>query len=75
MVKNSITLDINHKSDTPKYQQIVNAINEAISKNLLQKGSALPSVNNICKSNQLSRDTVFKAYSILKDNKVILCIL
>lgn len=71
MVKNSITLDINHKSDTPKYQQIVNAINEAISKNLLQKGSALPSVNNICKSNQLSRDTVFKAYSILKDNKVI----
>ena len=31
----------------------------------------MPSVNRICKINQLSRDTVFKAYSILKENGVI----
>ena len=68
---NQISLSINHQSDIPKYQQIVNAINDAIGKNSLQKGEAIPSVNKICKTTQLSRDTVFKAYSILKDNGVI----
>ncbi|WP_269236247.1 GntR family transcriptional regulator [Flavobacterium flavigenum] len=62
---------INHDSDIPKYQQLVNGINNAIAENILQKGDLLPSVNAICKENQLSRDTVFKAYSILKDQKII----
>ncbi|MGO4770506.1 GntR family transcriptional regulator [Flavobacterium sp. W22_SRS_FK3] len=62
---------INHDSDIPKYQQLVNGINNAIAENILQKGDLLPSVNAICKENQLSRDTVFKAYSILKDQKTI----
>ncbi len=71
MLKNNFTLIINHNSDIPKYQQIVNAINESIAKNILHTGDALPSVNSVCKTNQLSRDTVFKAYSILKENGVI----
>ena len=62
---------INHDSDVPKYQQLVNGITNAIAENILQKGELLPSVNSICKTNQLSRDTVFKAYSILKDQKTI----
>jgi len=62
---------INHDSDIPKYQQLVNGINNAIAENILQKGELLPSVNSICKTNQLSRDTVFKAYTILKDQKTI----
>nr|WP_294924887.1 GntR family transcriptional regulator [uncultured Flavobacterium sp.] len=62
---------INHDSDIPKYQQLVNGINNAIAENILKKGDLLPSVNAICKENQLSRDTVFKAYSILKDQKII----
>ena len=62
MDKNNISLTINHQSDIPKYQQLVNAINDAISKNILKKVAVLPSVNKICKANQLSRDTVFKAY-------------
>jgi DNA-binding transcriptional regulator YhcF (GntR family) len=62
---------INHESDIPKYQQLVNGINNAIAENILQKGELLPSVNSICKTNQLSRDTVFKAYSILKEQKAI----
>ena len=71
MDENNILLSINHQCDIPKYQQIVNAINDAIGKNLLQKGAALPSVNKICKTHSLSRDTVFKAYSLLKENGVI----
>lgn len=62
---------INHESDIPKYQQLVNGINNAIAENILQKGDLLPSVNSICKTNQLSRDTVFKAYTILKEQEII----
>jgi DNA-binding transcriptional regulator YhcF (GntR family) len=68
---NNLVFNINHDSDIPKYQQIVNAINDAVGKNILQIGDALPSVNNICKTHSLSRDTAFKAYSILKENGVV----
>lgn len=66
-----MTLNINFNSDIPKYQQLVNAINDALANNSLTSGDALPSVNSICSSYNLSRDTVFKAYTILKENKVI----
>ncbi|MEO8254645.1 MAG: GntR family transcriptional regulator [Flavobacterium sp.] len=70
-METNFAFSINHESDIPKYQQLVNSINNAISENILAKGDQLPSVNNICKNNQLSRDTVFKAYSILKEQKLI----
>ena len=66
-----LIININHESEIPKYQQVVNAINNAISKGVLKQGNVLPSVNNICKVNSLSRDTVFKSYSILKEQGVI----
>ncbi len=71
MIHKDLNINIKHQSDTPKYQQLVNAINNAIAKGFLEKGNILPSVNNICKTYDLSRDTVFKAYSILKDQKTI----
>lgn len=71
MREKSFSFLINHNSDIPKYQQIVNTINDAIAENILTKGELLPSVNSICKKNKLSRDTVFKAYSLLKDQKSI----
>lgn len=71
MEEKNFAFSINHESDIPKYQQLVNSIYNSIAQNDLQKGDLLPSVNHICKTNQLSRDTVFKAYSILKDQRVI----
>ena len=71
MMKENITFRINHDSDIPKYQQLVNAINGSISNNDLTIGDSLPSVNSICKKHKLSRDTVFKSYSILKGQGVI----
>ena len=68
-MEKSFSFTINHDSDTPKYQQLVDAINNAIAENILAKGDQLPSVNNICIKNKLSRDTVFKAYSYLKEQK------
>ena len=70
-MEKKFTFKINHDSDIPKYQQLVNSINNAIAENILGKGEQLPSVNSICQKNQLSRDTVFKAYSILKEQKLI----
>ena len=66
-----MNFEINTNSETPKYQQLVNAINNELANDRLTSGDALPSVNKVCKSLQLSRDTVFKAYSILKEHGVI----
>ncbi|MBP0902989.1 GntR family transcriptional regulator [Mariniflexile gromovii] len=63
--------DINTNSEVPRYQQLVNAVNDALANNTLSNGDALPSVNAVCKDYNLSRDTVFKAYSILKENGVV----
>lgn len=62
---------VNPQSNLLKFQQLIDSINEAISKNLLQVGDMLPSVNQICKESALSRDTVFKAYAELKNRGVI----
>lgn len=66
-----MNFNININSEVPKYQQLVNAINNELANNRLSIGDALPSVNTICNSYKLSRDTVFKAYSILKEHGVI----
>ncbi len=54
-----------------KFQQLVDAVIEAINRNLLQIGDILPSVNQLCKESKLSRDTVFKAYAELKSRGII----
>ncbi|MBU2998022.1 GntR family transcriptional regulator [Cellulophaga baltica] len=66
-----VVFKIEPNSSVPKYQQIVNAVNEAVAKNHLNIGDLLPSVNVVCRKFSLSRDTVFKAYSILKESNVI----
>lgn len=62
---------INQQSNMLKFQQLVDSVVEAISKNLLVEGDSLPSVNQLCKESLLSRDTVFKAYAELKNRGVI----
>ena len=62
---------INPASNQLKFQQLIDSVTEAISKNLLQIGDILPSVNQLCKQSSLSRDTVFKAYAELKDRGII----
>ncbi len=62
---------INQNSNTLKFQQLVDAILDSISRNELQEGEMLPSVNQIMKECQLSRDTVFKAYAELKSRGAV----
>ena len=62
---------IDGTSDVPKFRQLVESVNNAISQKRLSVGDHLPSVNHVCKKYKLSRDTVFKAYSMLKEQGVI----
>ena len=62
---------VNPGSNQLKFQQLIDSITDAISRELLQVGDILPSVNQICKESSLSRDTVFKAYSELKNRGII----
>ena len=69
MTKLKFTVDNN--SNALKFQQLVEAILDAISRDELKAGDMLPSVNQIMKESNLSRDTVFKAYAELKRRGVV----
>jgi DNA-binding transcriptional regulator YhcF (GntR family) len=58
-------------SSQTKLQQLIHAVNEAISLGILKEGDFLPSVNQLNKESGISRDTIFKAYSILKQRSII----
>lgn len=65
------TFTVDENSNSLKFQQLVNAIIDAISRGQLKQGDMLPSVNQIMKNSQLSRDTVFKSYAELKKRGVV----
>ncbi|MEL7589203.1 MAG: GntR family transcriptional regulator [Prolixibacteraceae bacterium] len=54
-----------------KFQQLIDSVIDAISRNLLEIGDILPSVNQLCHESSLSRDTVFKAYAELKNRGIV----
>ena len=62
---------LDESSSQTKLQQLIHAINEAISNGTLKEGDFLPSVNKLSKESRLSRDTVFKAYTTLKQRSII----
>lgn len=62
---------INDLSNTPKYKQLSSAIIEEIELGNILAGDALPSVNQLIIKYNISRDTVVKAYDLLKDQGVI----
>ncbi|WP_158837376.1 GntR family transcriptional regulator [Polaribacter sp. L3A8] len=64
-------IKIDENSRIPKYQQIVDQIIENISKGNLKIDEKITSINRFSEEFYLSRDTVEKAYSILKERKII----
>lgn len=67
-------ISINPKSRKPKYLQIVDSIVSNIALGNLPIDEKLPSINYLSEEFYLSRDTVEKAYKLLKDRKVIVSI-
>jgi len=66
-----IKLNIDESAGQTKLQQLVHSITEAISNGKLKVGEVLPSVNQLSSESGFSRDTVFKAYNILKKRNII----
>lgn len=64
-------LDIKKSSRVPMYQQIVDSIINNISNGNIKLNQKLPSINTISEGFYLSRDTVEKAYKILKERNII----
>jgi DNA-binding transcriptional regulator YhcF (GntR family) len=56
---------------TPKYLQVVNSINNAILKGKLRKGDQVFSINELSDEFFMGRDTVQKAYNILRKKGVL----
>lgn len=64
-------ITIDEESRVPKYQQIIDSIIHNISEGNLTMGQKIPSINMFSEEFYLSRDTVEKAYSILKQRNII----
>lgn len=64
-------IKIDGKSSQPKYRQIVDSIIGNISSGQLKLNDKIPSINKLSEEFLLSRDTVEKAYNILKKRNVI----
>lgn len=62
---------IDDLSRVPKYRQIIDSIIHHISVGNLKIDEKIPSINRFSEEYLLSRDTVEKAYSILKDRQII----
>lgn len=69
MKAGQLKLTLNHTST--KVQHLIDALSLAINQGVYQPGDALPSVNQISKEHNLSRDTVFKAYQELKQQGLV----
>ena len=64
-------ISINPNSRIPKYKQIVDSIITNISTGRLEVDDKIPSINALSEEYYLSRDTVEKAYNILKKKQII----
>lgn len=64
-------IQLNDNNNTPKYKQIVQSISDQIQSGNIVYGQKLPSINQVSFDYHISRDTVEKAYAILKENGVI----
>tara|TARA_R110002051_G_scaffold63132_5_gene114953 strand:+ start:67515 stop:68558 length:1044 start_codon:yes stop_codon:yes gene_type:complete len=64
-------IKIDESSRIPKYKQIVDSIIYNISSGNFRIDEKIPSINSFSEEYLLSRDTVEKAYNILKERKII----
>ncbi|WP_317164683.1 GntR family transcriptional regulator [Spongiivirga citrea] len=64
-------INIDHDSRIPKYKQIIDSIINKVKDRSLSMGDRIPSINEVSEECLLSRDTVEKAYTILKKQKII----
>lgn len=67
-------VQVNPKSATPLYEQVVEQIKEMIAKGILEEGEQLPSVRELASQIILNPNTVSKAYKELERSGVIVTV-
>lgn len=70
-VQHSFKMDLNFSHSTSKIKTLADAISIAVMQGELKSGDNLASINEASVNYGVSRDTVFKAYKILKERGVI----
>ena len=66
-----VIINIDARSSTPIYEQIVIGIKELILKNILSPGDKLPSVREMASTLTTNPNTVSKAYAELERMRII----
>jgi DNA-binding transcriptional regulator YhcF (GntR family) len=64
--------NIDIDSLTPKYLQLVECVIEGIQSGQLKFGEQIPSINEVRLKCKVSRDTVERAYNVLKSKKIVI---
>jgi DNA-binding transcriptional regulator YhcF (GntR family) len=64
-------ININMRLPVSKYRQIINSVVDSINEGKLKPGDKIPSINDVRKKWNLSRDTVINAYNELKSKGII----
>lgn len=63
--------DVNPRSSTPIYQQLIEGIKEGVARGILASGERLPTVRELATEFSLNPNTVAKAYQRLEQEGVI----
>lgn len=63
--------DVDPRSSTPIYQQLVDGIKEGVARGILAPGERLPTVRELATELSLNPNTVAKAYQRLEQEKII----
>lgn len=66
-----IKINIKTHSSIPKYIQVADSIANDIELGKIKRGQRIPSINELSDKNSISRDTIEKAYKILRDRNLI----
>lgn len=66
-----ILFKIKKNSSIPKYIQVADCITADIESKKIKLGERIPSINDLSDKNSISRDTIEKAYKILRDRNLI----
>lgn len=68
-MKTPISIDIS--SQIPVYKQLINSIQSKIQSGEYERGTFIPSMNELSQSLEISKETVKKAYSLLREKGII----
>ncbi|WP_197056142.1 GntR family transcriptional regulator [Flavobacterium gilvum] len=67
----NIIVNIDNDSSVPKYNQIEQCISNDIINGKIKKGQRIPSITELSNSCSISKDTVGKAYKILRQRNLV----